>query len=112
MAHPNNSLCENGLTYCPAWGKCAAPGSGCPQAAYLPNVTDPGCILLAKQKCLTIADSFQAAACVRAVEAPMQSTAAMTSKQLADMLYFPEATLRGQIAGRLCLSGPGPDNGS
>jgi len=59
-----------------------------------------------------MANSFEAAACVRAVEAPRQSAAAMTSEQLADMLYFPDATLRGRIAGRACLSGPGPDDGS
>ena len=112
MADPNNTLCAPGLSYCPAWGKCAAPGAGCPQAAYLPNVTDPGCILLAKQSCLTMANSFQAAACLRALDAPRQSPSAMTTEQLADMLYFPEATLRGRIAGRECLSGPGPDNGS
>ena len=59
-----------------------------------------------------MANSFQAAACLRALESPMQSSAAMTTEQLADMLYFPEAYLRGRIEGRKCLSGPGPDTGS
>ena len=112
MADPNNVLCAEGHSYCPSFGKCTAPGAGCPQVGYLPNVTVSNCVHLAQQTCLAMENSFEAAACVRAVEAPKQSAAAMTSEHLADMLYFPEATLRGRIAGRGCLSGPGPDDGS
>lgn len=112
MADPNNTLCTEGNSYCSGFGKCTTSGAGCPQAGYLPNATVTNCVLLAQQSCLAMANSFEAAACVRAVEAPRQAAAAMTSEQLADMLYFPEATLRGRIAGRDCLSGTGPDDGS
>ena len=54
-------------------------------------------------------NSFEAAACLRAIEAPFQVRQALSQEQLSDMIYFPDAVLRGRVAGRGCLSGPGPE---
>ena len=108
MANPNNDLCPLGQSYCAPWGRCAVPGAGCPQEAFLPNVTEGGCLQVARLTCLTMPNSFEAAACLRAVAGPYQAPQAMTSEQLADILYFPEAALTGRSVGRQCLSGPGP----
>jgi hypothetical protein len=54
-----------------------------------------------------MANSYEAAACARSIQIPFQARGTLTSQQIGDMLYFPEAALRGQVAGRRCLSGPG-----
>lgn len=108
MADPNEALCAKGQHYCKPWGRCAKPTEACPQSGYLPNVTQSPCIQASKVSCLSMPNSFEAAACLRAVEAPFQAPQALSREQLADMIYFPEGVLRGRIAGRRCLSGPGP----
>lgn len=108
MASANNSLCEADQAYCLSRGRCLGPGEACPQVPYLPNVTQQDCLQLASVQCLTMANSFETAACLRSIPAPYQSAQALTQEMLSDMIYFPEAALQGRTLGRGCLSGPGP----
>lgn len=112
MADANNFLCESGTLFCPGLGRCVNSdlhGRICPQAGYLPSVTERSCIANAGLACLMMADSFEAAACLRATQGPFQNTGALTQRLLSDMVYTPEAVLIGRGLGRRCISGPGSE---
>ncbi len=112
MADANNFLCEADTIFCPALGRCVKSdlhGRICPQAAFIPSVTETSCGANAGLSCLQMADSFEAAACLRATQGPFQNTAALTQLLLSDMVYTPEAVLIGRGLGRRCISGPGTE---
>lgn len=112
MADPNNFLCETGTVFCPGLGRCvdaSLHGRVCPQAAYLPSVTETTCVANAGLSCLMMADSFESAACLRATQGPFQNTGALTQTLLSDMVYTPEAVLVGRSLSRRCISGYGAE---
>lgn len=112
MADANNFLCGPDTLFCPGLGRCVRAdlhGRVCPQAVYLPSVVEPTCVANAGLACLAMADSFEAAARLRATRGPFQNTAALTQTLLSDMVYTPEAALAERRLARRYVSGYGSE---
>jgi hypothetical protein len=95
-------LCVNGATFCASLGRCAP---SCPEEPFVQGKPENKCSQDAQRMCLAMPNSLEAAACARSLEIPLQE-GAPTQEQLGEMLLFPEASLRGLVAGRKCLPGP------
>ena len=94
-------LCADGAIFCASLGRCAP---SCPEAPFVQGKPENKCSQDAQHSCQSMPNSLEAAACARSVEIPLQE-GAPTQGQLSDMMLFPEASLRGLVAGRKCLPG-------